>query len=102
MAREFSRAFYKSAAWKSCRDSYWRSKGGLCEDCIKRGLITPGAEVHHKVELTPDNIGNPTVTLSWDNLVLLCHDCHMKRHKRHWARYEINPITGDVYIPPGA
>ena len=53
MAREFSRAFYKSSAWQSCRASYIRSKGGLCEDCLQRGLITPGAEVHHIVELTP-------------------------------------------------
>ena len=97
MAREFSRAFYKSSAWQSCRASYIRSKGGLCEDCLQRGLITPGAEVHHIVELTPDNIGNPAVTLSWGTLRLLCHNCHTKRHARSTGRrYSIDQQTGAV------
>ena len=101
MARDFSRAFYKSSAWRSCRDSYQRSKGGLCEDCLQRGIITPGAEVHHIVELTPDNIGNPAVTLSWDNLRLLCHACHMKRHAGDGAkRYRIDQATGAVVTEP--
>lgn len=102
MAREFSRAFYKSAAWKSCRDSYWRQAGGLCEDCLKEGRITTGEEVHHIQELTPDNIGNPAITLNPANLVLLCHACHMKRHKSdNGKRYFVNQQSGEVVsIPP--
>lgn len=96
MAREFSRAFYSSAAWRSCRESYRRSRGGLCEDCLKRGLITAGAEVHHVEPLTPDNIGNPAVTLNWANLVLLCKDCHAARHASSPKRYKIDFITGAV------
>lgn len=96
MAKEFSRAFYKSAAWQSCRSSYWRQVGGLCEDCLKKGRFTPGVEVHHIEELTPDNIGNPAVTLNPDNLVLLCHECHMARHKSTTKRYSVDPATGAV------
>ena len=96
MAKEFSRAFYKSAAWQTCRASYWRKAGGLCEDCLKFGRITPGVEVHHKIELTPDNIGNPAVTLNHANLVLLCHDCHMARHKGSTKRYRVDDVTGAV------
>lgn len=101
MAQDFSRAFYKSSAWRMCRDSYLRSKGGLCEDCLKRGIVTSGAEVHHIEELTPDNIGNPAVTLNWSNLRLLCHACHMKRHAgSKEKRYRIDPATGDVTVDP--
>ena len=96
MAKEFSRAFYKSAAWQACRSSYWRQAGGLCEDCLKKGQFTPGVEVHHIEELTPDNIGNPAVTLNPANLVLLCHDCHMARHKGQAKRYRVDPATGAV------
>lgn len=96
MAQEWSRAFYNSGAWKACRDSYKRSKGGLCEDCLKKGIITAGAEVHHIVPLTPDNIGNPSVTLSWSNLALLCKDCHAKRHAKEPKRYKIDFLTGAV------
>ncbi len=94
MAQAFSRAFYNSQAWKSCRDAYRRSKSGLCERCLKRGIIKPGAEVHHIRPLTPDNIGNPNVTLNWDNLELLCKDCHAAQHSAR--RYHIDLETGMV------
>ena len=86
MAREFSRGFYKSAAWKACRDSYWRQKGGLCEDCLERGQITPGEEVHHVEELTPDNINDPSVALNWSNLQCVCRECHAAAHgsQKRW------------------
>ena len=96
MAHEFSKAFYKSAAWKKCRESYYRSRGGLCEECLHRGIIRSGEEVHHINELTPDNINDPTVTLNWNNLCLLCHDCHMKRHAKNEKRYRIDKTTGAV------
>ena len=97
MAQDFSRAFYHSAAWQSCRASYWRQAGGLCEDCLSRGQFTPGTEVHHVIELTPDNINDPSVALNPENLVLLCHDCHMSRHKtKQVKRYRVDPATGAV------
>lgn len=101
MARDFSRAFYKSSAWRTCRDSYWRKKGGLCEDCLKAGRITQGEEVHHVIELTPDNIGNPAITLDHRNLALLCHDCHMKRHAKSDKRYTVD-ATGRVETSPSS
>ena len=101
MARDFSRAFYKSAAWRVCRDSYWRKAGGLCEDCLKQGRITTGEEVHHIQELTPDNIGNPAITLNPANLVLLCHACHMARHKSNKPqRYSVDQASGKIVSIP--
>lgn len=90
MAQEFSRAFYNSQAWKMCRESYKRSKRGLCEDCLAKGILTGGAEVHHVIPLTPDNIGDPKITLSWSNLRLLCKDCHAARHAVNAKRYKID------------
>lgn len=77
----FARDFYRSFAWRRCRDGYAASVQGLCERCLKRGLIVPGEEVHHKIRLTPDNINNPAVALNWDNLELLCKDCHLEEHR---------------------
>jgi len=98
MSKEFSRAFYNSMAWRSTRESYKRSKGGLCEDCLRKGLITPGVEVHHIEPLTPDNIGNPNISLSWDNLALLCKDCHAARHAKAPRRYKVDQVTGAVVV----
>lgn len=78
--QEFAKAFYKSRAWQTTRDAYAASVGGLCEDCLARGLYKAGEIVHHKQELTPDNIDDPSVTLAWDNLKLVCRDCHAKAH----------------------
>ena len=75
VAREFAKWFYNSAAWRRCRNAFFRARFGLCERCGKPGLI-----VHHKKLLTPENINDPTVTLNWDNLELLCQDCHNREH----------------------
>lgn len=78
----FARVVYGSEAWKRCSAAYKASKHGLCEDCLARGLIAPGTEVHHVIPLTPQNINNPEITLNWDNLVLLCEECHEERHRK--------------------
>ncbi len=51
--------------------------GGLCEDCKRE----PGVEVHHKTHLTPNNIYDPHIAYGFDNLVLLCWECHRRRHR---------------------
>jgi 5-methylcytosine-specific restriction protein A len=75
MARDFARSFYKSKAWIRCRDAYYVSQHGICQRCHGAGLI-----VHHIIELTPENINDPSVTLNWDNLELLCLECHNMEH----------------------
>lgn len=71
----------------------------LCQDCLKRGIITPMEEVHHITELTPENISDPAVSLNLDNLVSLCRDCHQARHKKK-KRYKVDEF-GRVTIAPG-
>ena len=76
MAREFAKQFYSSKQWQDCRNSYARNKRYLCENCLRRGIYKPGEIVHHVIEITPDNIYKPEVALNFDNLELLCRDCH--------------------------
>jgi 5-methylcytosine-specific restriction endonuclease McrA len=76
MAKPFAIKFYNSKAWRVCRKSYYQSVDGLCEKCIEEGKVKLGDEVHHKIELTPDNIDDPNITLAWSNLQLLCFTCH--------------------------
>ncbi len=91
MAREFSRNLYGSRAWKECRASFILSKNGLCERCLSNNKYEPGTEVHHKIYLTPENINDPYITLSWDNLELLCASCHSKEHNEKYS-----PLREDV------
>lgn len=95
----WAKPFYKSKAWRQCRDAFSISRHGICERCG-----APGYEVHHKEYLTPINIGDPAVTLAWENLELLCPTCHSKEHNAA-------PLTADgiafdadgnvIYTPPG-
>jgi len=80
MAKDFAKAFYDSKRWKLCRAAYIKSVNGLCESCLKRGKITPGKIVHHKVYLTPENINDPNISLSHELLRYDCQDCHNAEH----------------------
>lgn len=42
----------------------------------------PAEEVHHKIHLTPNNIGNPQITMHESNLISLCGDCHKRQHSK--------------------
>ena len=102
----FLQPFYSSPAWKACRAAYIKSVGGLCERCLKRGIINAGSkerplECHHKERLTPQNVNNPAVTLNWDNLELLCKGCHEEERQRKTVRRWRCDGQGRVTIPPG-
>lgn len=90
--REFAKGFYTSKAWEKTREAYASSRGRLCERCLKKGRYTPGVIVHHKVYLTPENITDPNISLAWENLELLCRDCHAEEHKDRPIRYKVDAM----------
>src|SRR5690554_2460741 len=78
--KPWARSFYKGKAWRKCRQAYFVSRHGICERCGDTGRI-----VHHKVYLTPENINDPDVSLNFNNLELLCHDCHNREHFKKFS-----------------
>ena len=104
MAREFAKAFYNSKKWKMCRKAYIEHRkaidGGMCETCHE----APGYIVHHKEELTPENINNPDIALSFQNLKFDCHICHQKENSKDGPRglvqYEFSQDGEMVVLPP--
>lgn len=80
MAQDFAKQFYRSRAWQKCRAGYIASANRLCQRCLKAGRIESGKIVHHKVLLTQENINDSIIALGWDNLELLCQDCHNQEH----------------------
>ena len=99
MAREFAKQFYSSKAWQDCRDAYAKKAHHLCEECLRKGIYTPGIIVHHIEELNPMNIHNPEVALSFNNLELLCRSCHGEQHNaRDKARRYSFDDLGNVFI----
>ncbi len=104
MAREFAKAFYNSTAWKKCRAAYiayrQRIDGGMCESCHD----APGYIVHHKIELTPENIHDPEISLNFRNLKYDCHVCHQKENAGDGVpglvQYEFSPDGEICILPP--
>lgn len=94
--REFAKKFYNSTLWINVRDYVRKRDRYICQGC---GAI--GEEVHHKIHLSPDNIKDPTVAINPDNLILLCHACHMKEHEAsQWMEFDEEgmPIRGGGQI----
>ena len=104
MAKEFAKAFYSSKQWKQCRSAYiaYRQSidGGLCESCHE----VPGYIVHHKIELTPDNINDPDIALGFNNLKYDCHVCHQKENAKDGpaglVQYDFTPDGELCVLPP--
>lgn len=78
MAKSFSKRFYASKAWNDLARLIREQKHFICDKCGKPGAT----QVHHIIELTPDNITNPSISLNPRNLMLLCSECHNKVHHR--------------------
>jgi 5-methylcytosine-specific restriction endonuclease McrA len=53
--------------------------------------------VHHKVPLNADNVKDPNIALGWDNLELLCKQCHDDEKQRRAKRWRIEK-NGRVII----
>lgn len=75
--RSIDNKFYQSSSWRKTRNAYYISQNGICERCGGIGKI-----VHHKEHLNKKKINNIHLSLGWDNLELLCMDCHNSEHFR--------------------
>lgn len=96
--KEYAKIFYKSQAWKDTRAAYAKSKGYLCEVCLAKGIYRSGDIVHHKIHLSPENIADPSVSLNWDNLQLVCRDCHAQLHDNKQRRYKLDELGRVIFI----
>lgn len=76
MAKVFAKSFYNSKRWKDTQRIYKQMKFGICERCGQPN----GTIVHHKIYLDETNINNPDIALNFNNLELLCQDCHNHEH----------------------
>lgn len=100
-------AFYKSNEWVQFRLVYIAEHEPICTDCGKFIVESKELHLHHIEELTLENVNDYNVSLNPDNLTILCHDCHNKRHQRFGYGYGNRKTKWDkgvylVYGPPFA
>lgn len=68
-------------AYRKMRDGHIQAHP-LCEDCLEQGRVKAAEEVHHIKPFMRgvDDTEKMALAVDPNNLVSLCHDCHMKRH----------------------
>lgn len=96
MARDFAKSFYNSKEWELTRDFILRRDKFLCVKCGR-----PAEEVHHIKHLSPQNIGDVSITMNPENLISLCRECHFNEHKGEHGKgraiKESNPYDFDEH-----
>lgn len=88
--------FYNSIDWVKFRMLIIAERGLICQKCGKVIAHEREAQIHHKIELTLDNVNNPEVTLNPDNVLVICHSCHDKIHER------FGNVSKQIYIVYGS
>ena len=101
MARSIDRKFYESPEWRRCKAVYLERVNHLCERCLAKGKHEPAKIVHHRVHLSEENYGDPSLMFGFDNLEALCQSCHNDEHgktkqTRRWAFVDGKLVTRDA------
>ena len=75
---------YNSREWRELRISKLRSTNGLCEECLKQGIVTSARCVHHIVPIetarTKDEMKRLAIDCGLQGLKSLCFACHARIH----------------------
>jgi 5-methylcytosine-specific restriction endonuclease McrA len=66
--------FYRSKLWYEARE-YKIKMNPICEECLKKGIITPAYAVDHIIALKD----SPELYITLTNLRSLCKSCHSKK-----------------------
>ena len=72
-----------SPRWREVKRVVWQRVNGLCEDCLKQGIYTPGVDCHHITPVETANTLQEMERLCYDvnNIRLLCIRCHSDTHR---------------------
>lgn len=92
--------FYNSKAWKQNRRAYALYRNCICERC-GRPVYVSGINntipkekrlryiVHHKTYLDEKNVLDDSIAFDWNNLELLCIECHNLEHHEQPTKKDV-------------
>ena len=72
-----------SKRWQEVKRIVWQRTNGLCEECMKQGIVRAGIDCHHIVPVETATTPQEMERLCFDvnNVRLLCIACHSAIHK---------------------
>ena len=84
MSRDkFYQRLLNSKRWQEVKRIVWQRTNGLCEECMKHGIVRAGVDCHHIVPVETATTPQEMARLCFDvnNVRLLCIACHSAIHK---------------------
>lgn len=96
-------SFYHSKEWQRFRGVVLSERKPVCWYCGETFKADDSITVHHKEELTFENVNDYTVSLNPENVELVHTTCHNKIHPRaRYSRYKKKLKRGIyiIYGPP--
>lgn len=79
-------AFYISDLWLKIRDEILDEQHHECQICKSKGLYNEAVTVHHKKYVRQ----YPELSLTKDNLIAVCKECHYDIHHRAETKPQLN------------
>ena len=72
-----------SKRWQEVKRVVWQRTNGLCEECMKQGIVRAGVDCHHivPVETATSLQEMERLCYNLDNIRLLCIEHHSAIHK---------------------
>ena len=67
--------------------------GGLCQECLRKGILTPATQVHHKISPFQHGLSQADFDFyawSMENLEAICQPCHSAIHAKEGQTTEKN------------
>lgn len=70
---------YNNTTWRKLREVYMHEHP-LCEECLKKGKVTPAEDIHHIRSPFTGGEVNYSLLLNYSNLESVCKKCHQLIH----------------------
>lgn len=77
--RKIRQKAYQNKNWRKMRDTYLKEHP-ICEECLKKGKVTPAEDVHHVKSPFRGGDVNYNMLLDYHNLESVCRECHGNIH----------------------
>ena len=89
--RRLRQKAYNNADWRALRNTYIKMHP-LCEECLKKGKVTPAQDVHHIKSPFKNGEINYHLLLDIHNLMSVCKECHSNIHNKQLGNTTIQDV----------
>jgi hypothetical protein len=94
------KSFYASERYQRFRAAIIAERGPRCQKCGRILVSSLDCQLHHIIELTPENVHDVSISLNPKNVLVLCHSCHDLAHARFGQAGKLERGIYIVYGPP--